>query len=63
MTGGGPGNASLFYVLYLFKTAFRFQHMGYACALGWMLFVILLALTLLLLRQAKSWVHYEGATA
>ena len=62
MTGGGPGNASLFYVLYLFKTAFRFQHMGYACALGWVLFLTLLGLTLLLLRQAKSWVHYEGAT-
>jgi multiple sugar transport system permease protein len=60
MTGGGPGNASLFYVLYLYKTAFRFQDMGYACTLGWVLLGLLLLLTLVLLGRARGRVHYEG---
>lgn len=63
MTDGGPGNESLFYVLYLFKTAFRFHEMGYASALGWVLFLLLLVLTVVLLRSSRHWVHYEGEAA
>ncbi|MEM7311247.1 MAG: extracellular solute-binding protein [Planctomycetota bacterium] len=63
MTDGGPGNASLFYVLYLYRTAFRFHRMGYASALAWVLFVALLALTLLVMRSSRRWVHYEGRVA
>jgi multiple sugar transport system permease protein len=58
---GGPANASLFYVLYLYRNAFRYFRMGYASALGWILFAILLALTLLVFRSSPLWVHYEGA--
>jgi multiple sugar transport system permease protein len=61
-TNGGPANASLFYVLYLYQTAFRFLHMGYASALAWILFTIILAFTLLQFRIADRWVYYEGAT-
>ncbi len=60
MTQGGPGNASLFYMLYLYNTAFRFHHMGYASALAWVLFLVLLGLTLVLLGSAKRWVYYAG---
>lgn len=61
MTGGGPNNATLFYVLYLFRKGFQQFEMGYASAMAWVLFAIVLALTALVMRSAKSWVHYEGA--
>lgn len=59
-TGGGPGDATRFYVLYLFERAFRHWYMGYASALAWILFLIIIALTLLQFRLAKSWVFYMG---
>lgn len=60
MTGGGPRNATLFYVLYLYRQAFEFLHMGYASALAWILFVIILAFTFVQLKAASIWVYYEG---
>lgn len=59
MTGGGPHYASLFYVLYLFRNAFKYFKMGYASALAWILFLILLGLTILVFRSASLWVYYE----
>lgn len=59
MTGGGPGNSTLFYVLYLYRNAFEFFKMGYASALGWILFVIILLFVLILFKTSDSWVHYE----
>lgn len=47
MTDGGPANASLFYMLYLYRQAFQFFNMGYASALAWVLFLCILLLTLL----------------
>ena len=60
MTGGGPANATLFYVLYLFRQAFEEFRMGYASAMAWVLFLILLAFTAIQFWQAKRWVYYEG---
>ncbi len=60
MTGGGPSNATLFYVLHLYRNAFQFFQMGYAAALGWVLFVIVLLLTLLVFRSSPAWVYYES---
>jgi multiple sugar transport system permease protein len=60
MTGGGPANATLTYVLYLYRNAFEFFKMGYASALAWILFFIILALTGLILRSSALWVYYEG---
>ena len=59
-TNGGPLNATLFYVLYLYQQAFQFFRMGYAAALAWVLFVIVLALTLILFKSGQFWVYYEG---
>ena len=59
MTNGGPMNASLFYVLYLYRNAFQYFKMGYACALGWILFFIILGLTLLVFKSSPAWVYYE----
>jgi len=60
MTDGGPVDATLFYVYYLFNNAFQYLRMGYASAMAWILFVIILALTLVQLKLAPRWVHYEG---
>jgi multiple sugar transport system permease protein len=63
MTGGGPNEATLFYVLYLFQKAFEQFHMGYASAMAWILFAIVLAQTLMVLRSSKRWVYSDGARA
>ncbi len=60
MTNGGPNNASLFFALHLYRNAFKYYHMGYASALAWLLFVIILAVTILILRSSPAWVYYEG---
>lgn len=62
MTQGGPDNASLFIGLYLYNNAFQFFQMGYASALAWLVFLIILALTLLVIRSSPYWVYYEGGT-
>ncbi|MEU0483022.1 sugar ABC transporter permease [Streptosporangium sp. NPDC006013] len=63
MTEGGPDNATLFYVYYLFRKAFRESEMGYASALAWVLFMIIMVVTFLMFRNARRWVHYEMAGA
>jgi multiple sugar transport system permease protein len=60
MTQGGPANASLFYVLYLYQKAFKYLQMGYACALAWILFAVILTLTLVVFRSSRAWVYYEA---
>jgi len=60
MTGGGPHYASLFYVLYIYQNAFQFFSMGYASALSWILFLIMLALTALIFKSSPLWVYYES---
>jgi len=63
MTQGGPNNATLFYIYYLYRTAFTKAEMGYASALAWFLFVVVLVITVLLFRSARRWVYYEMAGA
>jgi multiple sugar transport system permease protein len=60
MTVGGPMLATYTYGLHLYNTAFRYFNFGYASALAWVLFVIILALSLGIVASAGSWVHYEG---
>lgn len=59
ITNGGPNNATLFYVLYLYRNAFEWFEMGYAAALAWVLFVIILLLTLLVFKSLGNRVYYE----
>ena len=59
MTRGGPEFATLFYVLYLFQSAFQYFKMGYAAALAWVLFFIVLIFSLLVFRYVGRMVHYE----
>ena len=60
MTDGGPDNASLLYVLYLYNKAFEQSQMGYASALAWILFLIIVGLSVLLFRSSSRWVYYAG---
>lgn len=60
MTKGGPNYATLFYVLYLYQQAFEWFNLGYASALAWVLFVVILIFTFVILRSSSKWVYYEG---
>lgn len=63
VTAGGPDNASQMVVPYLFQNAFQFYKMGYASAIAWVLFIIIMALTLVVFRSSALWVHYEEGKA
>lgn len=62
MTNGGPADASLFYLLYLYRQAFQYFDMGYASALAWVLFVVILFLTIVMFKTSRFWVYYEAET-
>jgi multiple sugar transport system permease protein len=60
---GGLGDRTqslLFYVFYLYKKAFIEYEMGYASALAWILFLVILALTMAVIRSSPHWVYYEA---
>jgi multiple sugar transport system permease protein len=59
ITSGGPQNATMFYVLYLYQVGFRFLKMGYASALSWVLFFIILIFTLIIFRTVGRRVYYQ----
>ncbi len=58
--GGNSGSAHLFFVLYLYQAAWMGHKMGYASALAWILFVIILAIAALVMKSSPMWVYYEG---
>ena len=60
MTEGGPNNATLTLVLFLYSRAFLMARFGYAAAIAWILFLIILILTVFLLRSSRESVFYEG---
>ena len=60
-TLGGPAKSTLFYMIYVYAQAFQgFKGMGYATALAWILFLIIFALTMVVLRSSSLWVYYES---
>ena len=60
MTEGGPSNASLFYSLLVYRTAFKQSQMGYSAAMSWILFIIIAALTAVVFKTSDKWVIYEN---
>lgn len=60
ITEGGPRYASYFFVYHLYQHAFNYFEMGYASGLAWVLFVVILAFTLLVFRGGERWVYYES---
>jgi multiple sugar transport system permease protein len=59
-TQSSSGDAALFYVIYMFQQAFQFLHMGYASAMAWLLFGVIVLITVLQVRLARRRVYYEG---
>jgi multiple sugar transport system permease protein len=59
LTGGGPGNATTTMVVYLYEQGFQFYKLGLASAVAWVLFVIILVITIFQFIGQKRWVHYD----
>ncbi len=59
MTNGGPVDSTLFIVYHLFNNAFGYFKMGYASAIAWVLFIIIMIITLIQLKLSPRWVHYN----
>ncbi|HZS94420.1 MAG TPA: sugar ABC transporter permease [Chloroflexota bacterium] len=57
---GGPGRAGLFVIMYLFNRAFQYFQMGYASAIAWLLFLVIVAMTIFQFWLSKRWVYYES---
>jgi multiple sugar transport system permease protein len=60
MTSGGPNYATQFFVFNIFQYAFQYGDMGYACALSWVLFIIIMILSIFVFRSSNRWVYYES---
>ena len=60
ITGGGPIGSTLFYMFYMFRTAFVDFRMGYASALAWIISIIIMGFTFLIFRSSALWVYYES---
>jgi multiple sugar transport system permease protein len=58
--GGGPNRSALFYTVYLYQNAFEYHQMGYACAMAWVLFLIILFLTWLATKSTRKLIYYGG---
>ena len=61
LTRGGPNNSTLLLSVYLYRNAFQFLKMGYASAIAWVMFLIVMVLTLLVFKSAPMWVHHQEA--
>ncbi len=59
---GTPGKSAFFFNMYLYKQAFAFHEMGYASALAWLLFILVITITLIVFKTSGSWVFYAGGT-
>ena len=60
---GGPAKSTYVYNLNLYEKAFKWLDMGYASAMAWVMFAIIIVLTIIIFRTSNRWVHYEGETA
>ena len=60
MTRGGPANSTLLFGLYIYRTAFAYLNMGYACALAWVFFILVFIVTILIFKSSAKWVYYGG---
>ncbi len=60
ITGGGPNNGTMMYALYVYKHAFDWGHMGYACAMSWVMLVVMSIITLVIFKTSKFWVFSEA---
>jgi multiple sugar transport system permease protein len=57
---GSPGNSTMFFVTYYYQQAFTDLHLGYASAMAFLLFILVLIITVVLLKTSRRWVYYEN---
>ena len=60
ITQGGPNNSTMMYALYVYKQAFSYNNMGYACAMSWFMLVVMSIITLIIFKSSKMWVFSES---
>ena len=60
LTKGGPVGSTYFFAKYIYDNAFKFHDMGYAAAMSWVMFAIILVLSMAVMRWSTAWVYYEG---
>ncbi len=60
ITEGKPLNSTLFYVVYMYQNSFKFNKLGYGCAMAWFMVVVVGTLTALIFFTQKKWVYYEA---
>lgn len=60
ITGGGPNNSTMLYALYVYNQGFRYNNMGYACAMSWVMLVIMSVITMVIFKTSKKWVHSDN---
>lgn len=60
ITKGGPNNATMMYALYVYKQAFDYNNMGYACAMSWFMLMVMSIITLVIFKSSKMWVFSEA---
>lgn len=63
MTGRGPGDSTYFFTMYIYDTAFKYLNMGYASAMAWIMFILILVLTILAAKISSRYVFYAGGRA
>ncbi len=61
MTQGGPAESTTMYAVYLYQNAFQYYRMGYASAMGWLLFVVIAVFTFILFKTSARRVYYGGS--
>lgn len=60
ITGGGPNNGTMLYALYVYNQAFKYNNMGYACAMSWVMLIVMSIITLAIFKTSKFWVFSES---
>lgn len=60
ITKGGPNEATNYVSLFIYNNAFSYHKMGYACAVSWIMLVIISVCTVLIFKSSKKWVFYES---
>lgn len=60
ITNGGPNNSTMMYALYVYNQAFKYNNMGYACAMSWFMLVVMSTITLVIFKTSKFWVFSEA---
>ena len=59
VTQGGPLGSTRLYAFYQYNQAFKYGHMGYACAMAWFLMVVIAVLTVFVFKRSSAWVYYQ----